>query len=403
MCEKILSHANTQSITLVIIPVSQRVCSPPPALGGTMPRLMPQNSPQSNLDPLRLRIDQLDQDIIKLLNERAKVVVEIGKVKQHDNSPIYAPDREQQVLAQVRKYNQGPLPDTCLEAIWRELMSGSFALERALKIGYLGPPGSFSHLAARLKFGVSVEYAHLDDIGSVFDQTARGHIDLGLVPIENSAMGGIGETLDCFLQSPARVFAEVLIHVHHNVLAQCPLDQIKRVYSRPEVFSQCRQWVNQNLSHTQRVAVESSSKAAQIAADEPNAAAIGSTLAAELYKLQIQAQNIEDNPTNVTRFFVISNQQPGPSKDDKTAVMFTTAHQPGALANVLDTFRDHNLNLTHIDKRPSQRVNWEYYFFVDFAGHESDPKVAAALEAVRARCQQLTVLGSFPRAQEVLS
>ncbi len=368
-----------------------------------MLRPMPPNSSQPDLDPLRLRIDQLDQDIVNLLNERAKVVVEIGKVKQHDNSPIYAPDREQQVLAHVRKHNHGPLPNTCLEAIWRELMSGSFALERALKIGYLGPPGSFSHLAAKLKFGASVEYTDLDDIGSVFDQTARGHIDLGLVPIENSAMGGIGETLDCFLQSPVRVFAEVLINVHHNVLAQRPLDQIECVYSRPEVFSQCRRWVNEHLAHAQRVAVESSSRAAQIAAEQPAAAAIGSTLAAKIYNLQVQAQNIEDNPTNTTRFFVISNQQPGPSNDDKTAVMFTTTHRPGALADVLDAFRDHSLNLTHIDKRPSQRVNWEYYFFVDFAGHESDPKVAAALEAVRSRCQQLTVLGSFPRAQEVLS
>ncbi len=355
------------------------------------------------LDGLRQRIDQLDQELVALLNERAKVVVEIGNVKRQCDSSIYAPAREQQVLNQVRRYNQGPLSHQCLEAIWRELMSGSFALERSLKIGYLGPPGSFSHLAARLKFGVSVEYHDLEDIKSVFDQTARGHIDLGLVPIENSAMGGIGDTLDSFLDSPVQVYAEVLISVHHNLLANCPLDQIQRLYSRPEIFTQCRRWISQHLPHAQRVSVASSSRASEIASGQANAAAVGSALSGEIYKLKSRATNIEDNPNNVTRFFVVATQKAQPSNDDKTALMFTTVHEPGALASVLDVFRDHGLNLTHIDKRPSQRVNWEYYFFVDFLGHEMEPRVKTAIEAARAHCLQMTVLGSFPRASEVLS
>lgn len=360
-----------------------------------------ENNP--SLDSLRVRIDQLDQQLVQLLNERAKVVVEIGKVKRGSDWPIYAPDREQRVLDQVRRYNQGPLSDTSLQAIWRELMSGSLALERSLRIGYLGPAGSFSHLAARLKFGLSVEYRDLEDIRSVFDETTRGGIDLGLVPIENSAMGGIGETLDSFLGSPAHVFAEVLINVHHNLLAKCDVQQIERVYSKPEVFTQCRRWLSQHLPRAQRVPVASSSKAAEIVADQPHTAAVASVLSGQLYALPIQAVNIEDNPSNVTRFFVISNQQAPASGDDKTAIMFTTAHQPGALAGVLDVLRDHELNLTHIDKRPSQRVNWEYYFFVDFLGHQSDPRVTQAIEAARSHCLQLTVLGSFPRARDVLS
>ena len=364
---------------------------------------MHESESQSELTSRRAKIDKIDRKVIDLLNERANVVVEIGQIKRDHDSAIYVPDREKQVLDQVRRYNQGPLSDRCVGAIWRELMSGSIALERSLRVGYLGPPGSFSHMAARLKFGVSVEYKGFEDIGSVFDATARGHVDLGLAPIENSAMGGIGETLDSFLDSPVKVFTEVLIAVHHNLLVGSSSDTIKRVYSRPEVFSQCRRWIGENLSDVPKVAVASSSKAAEMASAEAGAGAIGSALAGEIYNLTIQQAHIEDNPNNVTRFFVISTRQAKPSGDDKTAVMFTTAHKPGALAEVLDVFRRYGLNLTHIDKRPSQSVNWEYYFFVDFLGHPSDPNIAKAIDSARSHCLQLTVLGSFPRAQEVLS
>jgi chorismate mutase/prephenate dehydratase len=305
-------------------------------------------------------------------------------------------------LAQIRKHNHGPLPDRCVEAIWRELMSGSFTLERPVRVGYLGPPGSFSHLAARRKFGASVEYDDLADIASVFEAIARGHIDMGLVPIENSAVGGIGETLDSFLSCPAVVVAEVLIHVHQNLLGRCPPDQVQRLYSKPEVFGQCRKWLAVQMRQAERIAVASSSKAAELASKEEHAAAIGSELAGEIYGLQTLFAQIEDSHNNVTRFFVIGKQPPKATGDDKTAVMFTTAHQPGTLAAVLDVFRDHQVNLTHIDKRPSQRVNWEYYFFVDLLGHQDDPALAKALEAAKKCCLQLTVLGSFPRATDIL-
>ncbi len=357
---------------------------------------------EAALSLLRQRIDTLDKQLIDLLNQRAAVVVEVGKVKQNGSTPIYAPDREKQVLDRVRKQNKGPLPDSCLEAIWRELMSGSFALERPLRIGYLGPAGSFSHLAARRKFGASVEYDSVEAIAAVFDEIVRGHIDLGLVPIENSSMGGIGETLDSFLNASVRVCAEVLISIHHNLLANAATEKITRIYSKPEVFAQCRRWLGVQLRQAERVPVASSSRAAEMAAKEPAAAAIGSTLAGEIYGLKTLYENIEDNPQNITRFFVIGNQSSKPTGDDKTAIMFTTAHKAGALAEVLDVLRDHGLNLTHLDKRPSQRVNWEYYFFADFAGHEDDPNVRKGLEESRRHCLQLTVLGSFPRARDVL-
>ncbi|MCC7145028.1 MAG: prephenate dehydratase [Phycisphaeraceae bacterium] len=367
-----------------------------------MPEKTPSNEVETLLAPLRARIDQLDRQLVDLLNQRAQIVIEVGKVKQRDNTPVYAPDREQRVLDQVRSYNQGPLPDACVEAIWRELMSGSFALERPLRIGYLGPPGTFSHLAARRKFGASVEYDGVVDIPAVFEEVTRGHIDLGVVPIENSTEGGINATLDAFLDSPLRICAEVIITIHHNLLSRIPLDQIKKVYSHPQPLAQCRRWLSAQLNHVDRIATASTTRAAELAAQESEAAAIGSSLAAELYGLNILFANIEDNPNNVTRFLVISKQSPKPTGDDKTSITFTTAHKAGALSEVLDVFRDHNLNLTHIDKRPSQRVNWEYYFFIDCEGHELDPHVARAIEAARKHCLQLKVLGSFPRAKDVL-
>ncbi len=367
-----------------------------------MPRVPLEASHADALTPWRRKIDTLDQQIIDLLNERAQAVIEIGKIKRDGGGAIYAPEREQAVLENVRRANKGPLPDACLEAIWRELMSGSFTLEKPLRVGYLGPPGSFSHLAARRKFGASIEYDNLDSIAAVFEEIARRHIDLGLVPIENSSMGGIGETLDGFLDSPAQVCAEVLINIHHNLLANCAPEEITRVYSKPEVFSQCRKWLSVQIRQAERLPVESSSRAAELASKEPCAAAVGSNLAAEIYGLKVQFANIEDNPNNVTRFFVIGMQSPKPTGDDKTAIMFTAEHKAGALTSVLDVFRDHGLNLTHIDKRPSRRVNWEYYFFVDFLGHVHDPHVKTALDAAGKHCLQLTVLGSFPRAREVL-
>ncbi|HEX7010472.1 MAG TPA: prephenate dehydratase [Phycisphaeraceae bacterium] len=360
------------------------------------------SSAEAALAPLRQRIDELDRQIVDLLNERAKVVVQIGQIKRSGAAPIYCPEREQAVLEQVRRYNRGPLPDTCLEAIWRELMSGSFALERPLRVGYLGPPGSFSHLAARRKFGASIEYAALDDIAAIFDEIARGHIDYGLVPIENSAVGGVGETLDAFLDAPVQVCAEVLITIHHNLLSRHQPEQIQRIYSKPEALAQCRKWLSVQLQQAQKIPVASTSKAAELAAQEQGAAAIASSLAGEIYGLPVQFANIEDNPHNTTRFFVIGQQSAKPTGDDKTSIMFTTEHKAGALVAVLDVFRDFGLNLTHIDKRPSRRVNWEYYFFVDVIGHIEDPAVAKAVEEARRHCLQLTVLGSFPRARQVL-
>jgi chorismate mutase/prephenate dehydratase len=357
---------------------------------------------ESELSPLRKQIDQLDHEIVRLLNERAKVVVEVGKVKAQHNAPIYAPDREKAVLEKVRSLNKGPLSNRSLEAVYRELMSGSFALERPLKIGFLGPFGTFSHEASVGKFGHSVDYVPLSDIPAVFEEVMRGHIDYGLVPVENSIHGGVVDTLDAFLSSSAKICAEVLITVHHNLLARDPWEKIKTIYSKPEAFTQCRTFLGATAKDRDTQAAASTGKAAEMAATMPGVGAIGSRLAAEVHGLAILFENIEDNPDNVTRFFIISREPARRTGDDKTAIMFTTAHKPGALAEVLDVFRDSGINLTDIEKRPSKKVNWEYYFFIDAQGHADDAAMQRAINAAQAHCLQLTVLGSYPRAVEVL-
>ena len=355
-----------------------------------------------SLDELRKKIDELDNQLVKLLNERARVVVDIGKLKNKTDKPVYAPDREKDVFVRIIKANEGPLPDRCLTAIWRELMSGSFVLERPLRIGYLGPAGSFSHNAAMLKFGQSVEYEPLADITSIFDEVSKGHCDLGLAPVENTMGGGVIETLDALIDSDVKVCAEVLMAIHHNLLGNCSLEQVEKIYSKPEVFVQCRSWLSSTFKEAQTIPVASTAKAAQMAAEEPKAAAIGSSVAAELYGLRIICENIEDIANNVTRFLVISREDAKPTDEDKTAILFSTAHKAGALSEVLDIFKRYGINLTNIESRPSRKRQWEYYFFVDFLGHRTEKHILEGLEESREHCLQLSILGSFPRATELL-
>jgi chorismate mutase/prephenate dehydratase len=360
-------------------------------------------APDTNeqLEPLRRRIDELDRQIVELLNQRAEVVVHVGHIKNAGGKPIYAPDREKAVLQKICQLNRGPLPEKTLKAIWRELMSGSFALEKPLRIAYLGPDGSFSHLASVGKFGSSVEYESVNDIRGVFEEVGRGHVDFGVVPIENSVGGGIIDTLDAFVETDVKVCAEINLAIHHNLMANCPIEDIRKVYSKPEVFTQCQRWLTRTDLMGKTIAVASSSKAAEMATQEPYTAAIGSHLAADLYSLKTICANIEDNPNNVTRFFVIGREWARPSGEDKSAIMFTTQHKAGALAEVLGVFKENGVNLTFITSRPSKRRNWEYYFFADAEGHVEDTGMKKALPAVKEHCLELHVLGSFPKAIEI--
>jgi chorismate mutase/prephenate dehydratase len=353
-----------------------------------------------NLEDLRKKIDHIDAQLIELLNARAQVVVEVGKAK--GDGPVYAPDREKQVLKRITELNKGPLPDRTLHAIWREMMSGSFFLERPLRIGYLGPKGSFTHTAAVRKFGQSVEYEAILDIRGIFDEVSKGHCDLGVVPVENSTGGGVIETLDAFVDTDVFVCAEICMQIHHNLLANCKLEEITKVYSKPEVFAQCQRWLSVTFKEANTIAVASTAKAAQMAAEEKFAAAIGSDIAAELYGLQVVCENIEDIANNITRFLIISKEDARPTGEDKTSILFSTAHKAGALADVLDVFKKRDVNLTNIESRPSKKRQWEYYFFVDCLGHRKDERIIACLNEVRGHCLQLSVLGSYPKSDTVL-
>jgi len=353
------------------------------------------------LDDLRQKIDEIDAQLVALMNERARCAVEIGRLKREaGNAAFYSPEREREILSRVLAENTGPLSDAALQAIWTELMSGSLSLEKALRVAYLGPEGSFSHLAALEKFGRSVELAPVRDIASVFDQVARDSADYGIVPVENTTGGAIRDTMESFLwvHAPVKVCAEMALPIHHNLLSKTTVDKVNKVYSKPQVFDQCRNWLSQNLPRADLVAVGSTTEAALFASRVEGTAAIASSMAAELYQLNVLSAAIEDNPQNQTRFLVLGRESAQPTGRDKTCLLFSVSHEAGALVEVLQTFRRHEVNMTKIESHPSPTKTWEYYFFVDIEGHVQDENVRAALEEARKHTRHLEVLGSFPAA-----
>ena len=372
----------------------------------------PQDS--AALASLREVIDRLDARLVTLLNERSQAVVEVGRLKRGRIVPFYAPHRERAVLDRVLKMNGGPLGDRTVEAVYRELMSGSFALEQPLRIGYLGPPGSYSHMASQRQFGSSVSFENMHEIAGVFTEVRRGHVDYGLAPLENSTGGGVTETLDAFREhgEEVTIYAEAQLAVHHALLANCEPHSVRRIHSKPEAFSQCRKWLATQYPSAEQIASASSSAAAKTAAEEnrlavsigaePGSAAIGSVLAGTIYGLGVLFEKIEDQPDNVTRFAVISRQQALPSGDDKTSIMFNTKDRPGALVDVLGVFRDAGVNLTYIHERPSGGSNWTYTFFIDAEGHSDEEPLKSAIAAAERHCKALTVLGSYPRSRRIL-
>lgn len=389
-------------------PGDRDVPAPPETCAGASPATPDAPSlDESPLEALRDRIDAADARIIESLAERAEVVREVGRRKRESGYPIYAPHRERAVLEKVIELNAaagGALPPTTIEAIYRELMSGSFRLEQPLRIASLGPPGSFSHEAAMRHFGASVEQVTLGSIDDVFAEVSAGRCDHGLVPYENSVMGGIVDTLDAFQVHEVAIYAESMLEVRHALLANVPETAVRRIYSKAQIFEQCRAWLRRNHPEVELVPVMSSARAVQIAAEEADdgAAAIGSTLAGRLHGVGVLHERIEDRANNVTRFLVLAKRDAEPSGDDRTTVMFVTAHTPGALVEVLGVLRDAGLNLSHIEKRPSGRQNWEYTFFADLEAHRADPGVAEAIEEATRHCLSLKVLGSYPKATRVL-
>ncbi len=375
--------------------------------------------PLLSLTDVRDSITRLDEQLVQLLNERASLVVRVGDIKREQGLPTYAPHREAQVLDRVLGLSKGPLPQRTLEAMYRELMSGSFTLQQPVRVGYLGPEGSYSHMATIKHFGSSVAMENLHDITSVFSEVTRQHVDFGMAPIENTIGGGIVETLDAFRdlvlhegRRDVTICAEVQLAIRHALLCNGEPKAITRIYSKPEVFTQCRQWLARSFPNAQLIPTPSSSKAAEMVRDMTaqavrekktiDVAAVGSELAGRLYGLHPLFHGIEDVPGNVTRFVVLGRTPTPASGDDKTSLMFDLADKPGALAHVLQAFAEQKINLTHIEKRPSGRKNWTYTFLVDALGHRDEAAMTAALTEAKQHCKDLVVLGSYPRSKRVL-
>lgn len=351
-----------------------------------------------SLEKLRKQIDALDEQLVKLLNERIGVALEIGKTKKEQGGEIYVPSREKAVFERICGLNKGPLPNESARAIYREIMSASLALESNLKIAYLGPPATFTHQAAHTKFGASVDYHSVGTITDVFTAVEQGTADYGVVPVENSIEGAVTHTFDQFTSTPLKICAEIYLPVSLYLLSSVPKDKITRVCSKQEALGQCRRWLGANLSGVETDAVNSTALAAEMAA-RGDCAAIASALAADLYNLDIIAENIQDVGGNTTRFLVIGKSCSDSTGDDKTSIYFSFKNEVGALYGALDSLRAGGINMTKIESRPGKNKAWEYVFFVDFEGHMEDPNVKAALEALDERCAVLGILGSYPKAE----
>jgi chorismate mutase/prephenate dehydratase len=351
-----------------------------------------------SIEDLRKEIDSLDEKIVELLNQRALLAAKIGEIKKGQSQGAYDPKREKEIYQHILSANQGPVSKEALLNIYKEIMSGMLMLEKEVKVAFLGPPGTFSHSAAKGKFGSSVEFVPARAIEDVFALVAREKTDYGVVPIETSSGGGVVDTMDVFMDYDVKVAAEVLLPVHHNLLSRSPRERVKKIYSKPEALAQCRQYLAANFPLAELISTASTTEAAQIASQEAGAAAIASAEAASLYEIPILEAEIEDSPQNLTRFFVLGRHPSQPTGSDKTSIMFSVKDEVGALYEMLLPFKEHNINLTRIESRPSRRRPWDYNFFVDLEGHRKDQEVKTALTELQTKCQYLQILGSYPKA-----
>ncbi len=348
---------------------------------------------------LRRDIDRLDRKIVELLNQRAKLAVEISHHKRRLNTPVFAPDRESQLLRRLEALGKkGPLTPGALRAVYREIISASLSLETRLKIAYFGPEASFTHQAALNQFGGSAALLPVKSIPDVFREVNRGRADYGVVPIENSTEGVVNHTLDMFLESEVHICSEISMRIGQNLLStETRLGAVKKIYSFPPPLAQCRAWLDGNLPEAEIVEASSTSAAARLASRNAGTAAIASRLAARLYGLNILAADIQDAADNVTRFLILGRQWPGPTGRDKTSLMLAIKDRVGALYHILKPFARYGVNLTSIESRPSRARAWNYVFFIDCLGHVQDEKLRKTLVALKPLTSVLKVLGSYPR------
>ncbi len=350
------------------------------------------------LKQLRAQIDRFDDELLKLVNQRAGLAQQIGHLK--DNEAVLRPEREAQILQRVQNNNSGPLSKQAVAQLFTEIMSQCRALEAPLSVAYLGPEGTFSEAAALKRFGSAMQGRPCTTIDEVFRAVESGAINFGMVPVENSTEGAIGRTLDLLLQSPIKVCGEVMLAIHQCLLSRCnETDEIRTVFSHPQSLAQCQDWLNKNLPKAMRNPVASNAEAARLAAENPHdSAAIAGSQAAVRFGLNMCEENIEDDPRNTTRFLVVGNQDVAPSGRDKTSLVMSAANRPGAVHDLLAPLARHGVSMTKLESRPARSGLWEYVFFLDIEGHQSDTKVAAALAELKQVAAFVKVLGSYPAA-----
>ncbi|MDR2875179.1 MAG: prephenate dehydratase [Methylobacillus sp.] len=351
----------------------------------------------NDLKKLRDQIDAIDDQMLALVSERARIARAIGQVK--GDAAVLRPEREAQVLRRMQTNNPGPLSAESVARLYTEIMSHCRALEAPVAVAYLGPAGTFSEAAVLKRFGHASNGVACASIDEVFRATETGQADYGVVPVENSTEGAIGRTLDLLLQSPLKICGEVMLPVHQCLLSSvADMKNIRRVYSHPQSLAQCQSWLNANLPNAERVAVASNAEAARLAAEQPGSAAVAGRQAAERFALPVLAANIEDDARNTTRFLVIGDQEVAPSGRDKTSLVMSTANRPGAVHDLLVPLAKHGVSMTKLESRPARSGLWEYAFFVDIEGHQQDTKVATALTELQQAAAFLKVLGSYPAA-----
>jgi chorismate mutase/prephenate dehydratase len=350
-----------------------------------------------SVDALRKKIDQIDGKIVGLLNDRAAIALKIGEAKSLSNDLIYAPHRETEVLRRVCDLSRGPLTNQAIRAIYREVISATRALESELKIAYLGPEATYTHLAAREKFGSAPAFVAAKSIGEVFQEVEQGRASFGVVPIENSTEGVVAHTLDQLVESKVRICAEIFLEIHHCLLSQSGRgEEVRRILSHPQALAQCRRWLASRFPDAMAEEVASTAQAATMAAADSAVAAISSSLAKEVYELKMIAANIEDHSNNITRFLVIGRNEPKPSKKDKTSLVFSVKDRPGILHRMLQPLARSRINLTKIESRPLKDKPWEYMFFIDFKGNKEEARVKRAIRDLEKNCLFMKVLGSYP-------
>ncbi|MGA1846243.1 prephenate dehydratase [Deferribacter abyssi] len=353
------------------------------------------------LDELRRQIDLIDEQILKLLNKRAEIAIAIGKIKKAQNKPLYVPSREKAIYERLKILNSGPFPNEYIKNVFREIISASLSLEEVQKIAYLGPEGTFTHLAGIKHFGLAAKLIPLSNISDVFEYVEKKRCAFGVIPIENSLEGVVNHTLDMFMDSNLKICGEIYLEVSHHLMNLTgKFEDIKKIYSHPHAIAQCRKWLSKSAKGITVVEVESTAKAAEIAKKDATVGAIASEMAEIHYGLKIVEKSIEDFTNNFTRFLVIGYTEPVRTGNDKTSIMFSIAHKAGSLYEALRAFAQQHINMTKIESRPSKRKAWEYIFYVDIDGHIMDENVKIALDNFSKNVNILKILGSYPKGEK---